>query len=119
MSTYAFRLDTKPRTIVRYHGAGYGRVWALCPRCGGGGEEEGEYGPKACSECGGRGEVDVGPDIKVGVTHGGKAHGALIGLWELAKWIHPTGDTYPDIWIACFDSRLIRCSQWKAKKTKG
>lgn len=57
--TYAFRREDG--TIERRIGAGYGKIWVLCTRCDGGGEEE-RNGPKACGACGGRGEVDVGED---------------------------------------------------------
>ena len=60
MSDYAFRKEDG--TIERRWGAGYGAIWELCTKCDGGGEEEGEYGPKGCGNCGGRGEVEVGYD---------------------------------------------------------
>lgn len=59
--TYAFRKDDG--TVERRTGAGYGKIWALCARCAGSGEEDRD-GPKACSACGGRGEVDVGEDLE-------------------------------------------------------
>lgn len=59
-NSYAFR--NKDGTITRHWGAGYGEIWELCERCNGDGEEEGEYGPKACGVCGGRGEVGIGYD---------------------------------------------------------
>jgi DnaJ-class molecular chaperone len=64
MGTYAFRKEDG--TIIRYRGAGYGKILEHCKRCDGRGEEEGDFGPKACGGCGGRGETDVGDDPERG-----------------------------------------------------
>lgn len=67
-STYKFQ--TKLGAIMPVMGAGYGKIWKECPSCSGGGEEEDGAGPKACHECGGRGEVPVDDDSDLNILPG-------------------------------------------------